>query len=75
MTSEDPDITFTSTVRAEEMTFLEAPDTRVDFTGDAADRSTSGSDRTNLPRPVAENTTYHDVRVDYRIRAHLDPET
>lgn len=76
MTPEDePEVTFTSSVRAEEITFSEAPETSVEFSGDADDRSTSGSDRTNLPDPVRENETYHDVHVDYRIEVHLDPDT
>lgn len=73
MTSEDDaDVTFTSTVRADEITFREVPETHVDFTGDTDERSASGSDRTNLPNPVRPHETYHDVQIDYRIEAHLD---
>jgi hypothetical protein len=73
MTTEDePDVTFTSTVRADEITFSEVPETSVDFPGDTDDRSTSGSDRTNLPNPVRPHVTYHDIQVDYRIEAYLD---
>ncbi|GAA4617816.1 hypothetical protein [Saccharopolyspora hordei] len=71
---EEPDVTFTSTVRAEELTFDEVPETHVEFTGDTDDRSTSGSDRTNLPRPVEPHVTYRDIRVDYRIEAYLDED-
>ncbi|MEV4729583.1 hypothetical protein [Saccharopolyspora sp. NPDC049426] len=74
MTENEPDVTFTSTVRADEITFGEVPETRVDFPGDTDDRSTSGSDRTNLPNPVRAHVTYHDIQVDYRIEAHLDQE-
>ena len=73
MTSEDErDVTFTSTVHADEITFSEVPDTSVDFPGDTDERSTSGSDRTNLPNPVRPHVTYHDIQVDYRIKAYLD---
>lgn len=73
MTSEyDVDVTFTSSVRADEITFREVPETRVDFSGDTDDRSTSGSDRTNLPNPVSPHVTYHAIQVDYRIKAYLD---
>ena len=65
------DVSFTSTARAEEITFLEAPETRVDFSGDTDERSTSGSERTHLPNPVAPGTTYRDIKVNYRIMAFL----
>lgn len=74
MTSDDADVTFTSAVRAEEIVFLEPPETGVVFSGDADDRSTSGSDRTNLPDRVRVDETYHDVQVDYRIEAYLRDE-
>ncbi|TWG07839.1 hypothetical protein [Saccharopolyspora dendranthemae] len=65
------DVSFTSTARAEEITFLEAPESRVDFSGDTDERSTSGSERTNLPTPVAPGATYRDIEVNYRIMAFL----
>ncbi|WP_199740520.1 hypothetical protein [Saccharopolyspora rhizosphaerae] len=71
---ENPDVEFTSRVRADEITFFEAPETRVEFPGDTDDRSTSGSERTNLPKPVRETETYEDIQVDYRIEAYLRTE-
>lgn len=73
MTDEDDaDVIFTSTVRADEITFHEVPETRVEFPGNTDDRSTSGSDRTNLPDQVRPHVTYHAIQVDYRIKAYLD---
>lgn len=65
------DVSFTSTVRAEEITFLEVPETRVDFSGNTDERSTSGSERTHLPTPVAPATPYRDIKVNYRIATFL----
>ncbi|MFG2090405.1 MULTISPECIES: hypothetical protein [unclassified Spirillospora] len=67
------DILFTATVKADELRFEVAPESSVKFTGDAADESASGSDRTNLPDEVRENVTYRDVHIDYAIAAKLNP--
>ncbi|WP_433473773.1 hypothetical protein ACQPZP_33945 [Spirillospora sp. CA-142024] len=64
-------IRFTANVKADELRFDEAPESSVVFTGDAADESTSGSTRTNLPDEVEENVTYRDVQVHYKIEAKL----
>ncbi|WP_433463444.1 hypothetical protein [Spirillospora sp. CA-128828] len=66
-------IRFTAKVKADELRFDEAPESSVVFTGDAADESTSGSDRTNLPDKVEENVTYRDVQVHYTIDVKLRP--
>ena len=68
------DVAFTSTVRAEEISFREVPGTRVTFTGDASHRSTSGSDRTGLPERVSPRVVYRDIQVDYWIVARLNAE-
>ncbi|TDC69568.1 hypothetical protein E1200_08040 [Actinomadura sp. GC306] len=65
------DILFMARVKAAEMRFEVVPENAVVFTGDADEESASGSDRTNLPRPVRENVTYRDVQIDYAIAAKL----
>ncbi|TDC96573.1 hypothetical protein [Actinomadura sp. 7K507] len=65
------DILFTARVKADELCFGTAPESRVEFTGDAGDDSASGSTRTDLPDEVEENITYRDVRIDYAIAARL----
>ncbi|MEU8799579.1 hypothetical protein [Spirillospora sp. NPDC048819] len=65
------DILFTAKVKADELRFEVVPESSVEFTGDAADKSASGSDRTNLPDEVRENVTYRDVHIDYAIAAKL----
>ncbi|TYK44521.1 hypothetical protein [Actinomadura decatromicini] len=65
------DILFTARVTADELRFDTAPENSVTFSPDAADASTSGSERTNLPDEVEENTTYRDIEIDYAIAAKL----
>lgn len=69
MNSPEPpaDISFTSTVRAESLVFHSRPEVRVEFTGTAEDES--ASERSGFPKPVEPEVTYHDVRIDYRLRA------
>jgi hypothetical protein len=66
-----PDIEFHASVSAERLRFGEVPATRVTYRGHPGCEGLDGSDRAGLPRPVAEGTTYRDVRVDYRIVAAL----
>ncbi|TMQ97830.1 hypothetical protein ETD83_19765 [Actinomadura soli] len=68
------DILFTAKVKADELRFHVAPESSVTFTGNASEDSTSGSDRTNLPDKVQENTTYSDIEVHYAIAAILNPD-
>ncbi|MGH8868295.1 MAG: hypothetical protein ACRDYU_09895 [Actinomycetes bacterium] len=71
---ESADVELTATVRARELRFEEAPETRVEFTGEPGHESANGSDRANLPEHVEPWVTYRDVRVDYRLAARvLDP--
>ncbi|MFI0480342.1 hypothetical protein [Actinomadura sp. 9N215] len=71
---ETADILFTAKVKADELRFDIAPESSVVFRKDVDDDSTSGSDRTNLPDKVQENTTYRDIEVHYAIAAKLDPD-
>lgn len=69
------EILFTARVKADELRFDIAPASSVEFTGDAADESTSASTRTNLPDRVEENVTYRDIQIDYVIMAKLSHDT
>lgn len=70
--TDPPDIDFTARVRATRLFFTRAPSPHVEFTEDASSESSSGSCRSGLPDSVDEGVTYHDIRVDYRIRGLLD---
>ena len=65
------EIVLMASVRADELSFTAVPEESVEFTGDAADESTSGSVRVNLPDEVAEDITYRDIQVDYAIASKL----
>ena len=65
------EIVFMAKVKADELRFLAVPEESVEFTGDAAEESTSGSVRTNLPDAVTTHVTYRDVRIDYAIVSKL----
>lgn len=66
-----PDIEFRASVSAERMRFEAVPTSRVTYHGHPGCAGHDGSDREGLPRPVAEGTTYRNVRVDHRIVAAL----
>lgn len=69
-----PDVELTASVHADELRFVEPPETDVRFTGDPGNESASGSDRINLPEQVDAGVTYRNVRVDYRLASRLaDP--
>ena len=64
---DSPDIEIRSTVRAAWLLIHNAPDPQVRFSGTPGRESLSKSSRTNLTDPVAEEVSYEDVRVDYRL--------
>ncbi|WP_131741759.1 hypothetical protein [Actinomadura roseirufa] len=68
---ESADILIEAHIKADELRFERAPESSVEFTGDADDASASGSTRRNLPDKVQENVTYYDVEIDYAIAARL----
>jgi hypothetical protein len=68
-----PDIELTASVQADELRFREVPETEVRFSGEPGHRSTSGTERANLPDEVDPDVTYRDVRVDYRLASEIAP--
>lgn len=72
MTDDGP-ISFSSSVRAEEMTFHDVRDDQVTFHGDAGSGTWAGTRREGLPDEVTPGVTYRQVRVDFRIATELDP--
>ncbi|HEU5126463.1 MAG TPA: hypothetical protein VFU12_00620 [Glycomyces sp.] len=67
-----PDIEFTSTVKAEELRFHEAPRAEVTFGGSPGRRSAKRSRRVNLPEPVEPGVDYRDVHVEYDFAVSID---
>ncbi len=68
---ENPDISFTANVKARELRFDEAPETKVRFWGDPDSDSVSGTERKNLPEEVRQDIVYRDVSVRLRIASEL----
>ncbi len=69
--TDEADIVFSSTVRADTLTFGRAASPRITFQGEPGEESGSGSRRTGLPDRVDENVVYHDIQVDFVIAAKL----
>ncbi|MBV2367162.1 hypothetical protein ACFPZ0_20975 [Streptomonospora nanhaiensis] len=65
------DVEIEAGATAEEVTFHGRPSVVPGFTGDPDPESAHGGDRRNLPERVEPGTTYHDVRVDYRIAGRV----
>lgn len=73
------DVDVDMSVRAEELRFGTVPETRVWFEGEPAERSSSRTERENLPDEVEAGETYRDVLVRWRARSRIvhptDPDT
>ena len=68
---ENPDIDFGANVKARELCFDEAPETKVRFRGHPELDSVSGTERKNLPEEVRQGVTCRDVSVRLRIASEL----
>ena len=68
---EPGDVEVFTGVRAEELKFGIVPKTKVTFEGEPAERSSSKTDRGNLPEEVEPDTTYRDVKVRWTARSRI----
>jgi hypothetical protein len=68
---ENPEIEFTSNVKARELRFDEVPETEVQFWGQPEFDSVSGTERENLPKEIRRGVTYRDISVKLRIASEL----
>ena len=68
---EIPDVEISTSVRARELRFGVVPETRVWFEGEPEVRSSSRTERENLPDEVEPGVTYRDVEVRWRARAKI----
>lgn len=73
-----PDVDVFTSVRAKRVRFGAVPETRVWFEGEPGERSSSETERENLPEEVEPDVTYRDVSVRWRVRSRIvhptDPE-
>ena len=71
--SEDevPDVEISTSVRARALRFGIVPQPRVWFDGEPGVRSSSESERENLPDEIEPGVTYRDIGVRWRARARI----
>ncbi len=82
---ESPVLDIQAAVKADSVRFEEGPETDVEVTGEAEDRTSveqpeveggTASERENLPDEVEPGVTYRDVRVRWRAAAQFtDPDS
>ena len=68
---EAADVEIFTGVRAEELRFGAVPETKVRFEGEPAERSSSRTERENLPEEVEPGVTYRDVKVRWQARSRI----
>jgi hypothetical protein len=75
---EVPDVEISTSARARAVRFGIVPETKVWFDGEPGVRSSSVSERENLPDELEPGVTYRDIRVRWRAAARIvhptDPE-
>jgi hypothetical protein len=68
---EPGDVEVFTGIRAKELRFGVVPETKVSFEGEPAERSSSRTERQNLPEEVEPGTTYKDVKVRWTARSRI----
>ena len=62
-------------VRADSLRFERVPETRVSFEGEPGERSSSRTERENLPEEVQPGVTYRGIQVRWRARSRVEHPT
>jgi hypothetical protein len=65
------DVEIFTGVRADELRFGKVPETKVRFEGEPAERSSSKTERKNLPDEVEAGVTYRNVEVRWQARSRI----
>jgi hypothetical protein len=68
---EPADVEVFTGVRAQSLRFGAVPDTEVRFDGEPGERSSSRTERKNLPEKVEPGKTYRDVEVRWTARTRI----
>jgi hypothetical protein len=68
---EPADVELFTGVRAQSLRFGAVPDTEVRFDGEPGERSSSRTERENLPEKVEPGKTYRDVEVRWTARTRI----
>jgi hypothetical protein len=65
------DVEVFTSVRAEDLRFETVPETNVSFEGEPAERSSSKTERANLPDEVEAGVTYRNIEVRWQARSRI----
>lgn len=65
------DVEIFTSVRAKELRFGRVPETKVSFEGEPAERSSSRTERENLPDEVEPGVDYRNVEVRWQARSRI----
>lgn len=65
------DVEVFTSVRADELRFETVPESKVWFEGEPAERSSSKTERDNLPDEVEPGVTYRDFAVRWQARSRI----
>ena len=68
---EPADVEVFTGVRARSLRFGKVPETKVWFEGEPAERSSSRTERENLPEEVKPGVTYRDAKVRWTARSRI----
>jgi hypothetical protein len=68
---EPADVDVFTSVRAKKLRFGKVSDPKIRFEGEPAERSSSVTERENLPEEVEPGVEYRDVEVRWRARARI----
>jgi hypothetical protein len=68
---EIPDIDISTSVRAKKLRFETVPETKVWFEGEPGERSSSETERENLPDEVEPGVDYRDIAVRWSARSRI----
>jgi hypothetical protein len=69
---EPADVELFTGLRAKSLRFASVPEPRVSFDGEPGERSSSKSERENLPEQVEPGVTYLDIGVRWQARSRID---
>jgi hypothetical protein len=68
---EPADVDVSTSVRARSLRFGVVPEIKVWFEGEPGERSSSKTERENLPEEVGPGVDYRDVRASWRARSRI----
>lgn len=71
MSGRRPDLDFSTSVKAKELTFGRVPEKKVRYEGDPDHKTRSQVERENIPEGPEEGVTYRDVKVSWSVAQRI----